>query len=133
MMPAPRWTMNVRYEFPDFAEGHCRRSYVSAGLDYNFRQDRFYAVDDTETATPAYALINLSAGMDIHVWNHRSTTKEKLACNKNCIELAITCQNLFNKVYQSHLSRLKYADGPGIAAMGRNICVKINIPLDFHL
>lgn len=121
MMPAPRWTMNVRYEFPDFAEGHCRRSYVAAGLDYNFRQDRFYAVDDTETATPAYALVNLSAGMDLHVWNH------------NCIELAVTCQNLFNKVYQSHLSRLKYADGPGIAAMGRNICVKVNIPLDFHL
>lgn len=45
----------------------------------------------------------------------------------------LRAQNLFNKVYQSHLSRLKYADGPGIAAMGRNICVKVNIPLDFHL
>lgn len=121
MMPAPRWTLGMRYEFPDFAEGHCRRSYVSAGLDYHFRQDRFYFVDDTETATPGYALFNLSAGMDIHVVGH------------NCIVLVVTCQNLFNKVYQPHLSRLKYADGPGIAAMGRNICAKINIPIVFHL
>lgn len=121
MMPAPRWTSNVRYEFPDFAHGHCRRPFLAAGLDYNLRQNRFYAVDDTETATPAYALVNLSAGMDLHIFGH------------NCIELSLSCQNLFNAVYQSHLSRLKYADGPGISAMGRNICMKVNIPLDFHL
>lgn len=133
MMPASRWTLAVRYEFPDFASNHCRRSYVSAGLDYNFRQDRFYAVDDTETATPAYAIVNLSAGMDLHVWGHRSAKKKTLACGNNCIKLAVTCLNLFNKVYQPHLSRLKYVGESGIAAMGRNVCLKINIPLDFHL
>ena len=121
MMPAPRWTASVRYEFPDFAHGHCRRSYIGFSTDYNLRQDRFYAVDDTEIATPDYALVNLSAGVDLHVFGH------------NCVELSLSCQNLFNKVYQSHLSRLKYTDGPGIHGMGRNICMKVNIPLDFHL
>lgn len=117
MMPAPRWTANGRYELPDLVHGHLRRSYVAAGMEYNLRQRRIYAVDDTETATPSYCLLNLSAGVDIHVWKH------------NCIELTICCQNLLNKTYQPHLSRLKYA---GYSAMGRNICVKINIPLDFH-
>lgn len=121
MMPAPRWTMNVRYEFKDFAHGHCCRSFLSMGMDYNLRQNNYYACDDTESATPSYALFNVSAGMDLHVLGH------------NCIELTICAQNIFDKVYQSHLSRLKYTDGPGISAMGRNICLKVNIPIDIHL
>lgn len=121
MMPAPRWTADVRYEFQTFAGGHCRRAFLGMGMDYNFRQSDIYALDQTETPTPAYALFNLTAGMDLHILGH------------NCMEINFCCQNLFDKVYQSHLSRLKYADGPGIAGMGRNFCVKVNIPLDIHL
>lgn len=121
MMPAPRWSSNVRYEFPTFAHNHCRRTFLGIGMDYTLRQNHFYALDDTETATPSYALFNISAGMDLHIFGH------------NCIELSVTCQNLFDKAYQSHLSRLKYADGPGIYSMGRNICMKVNIPVDIHL
>ncbi len=127
MMPAPRWTCDVRYEFPDFANGHCRRTFLSFGSEYNLRQSKFYAVDDTETATPSYALFNLSAGMDLHVFGH------------NCIELTLSCQNLFDKVYQPHLSRLKYVDTAspsgrqGISAMGRNFCVKVSVPIDIHI
>ena len=127
MMPAPRWTSNVRYEFPDFARNHCRRTFVAVGMEYNLRQDKFYALDDTETATPDYALFNLSAGMDLHLFGH------------NCIELTFSCQNLFDKVYQSHLSRLKYVDNAlsperqGFAGMGRNFCFKVSIPIDIHL
>lgn len=121
LMPAPRWSSQVRYEFPTFGRGRCRRTYVGLGMDYNFRQNHFYALDDTETATPSYALFNVMAGMDLHVLGH------------NCLELSLVCHNLFDTVYQSHLSRLKYAAGPGIAGMGRNVCLKVNIPLDFHL
>ena len=121
MMPAPRWTCNLRYEFPDMAHRHIRRMHFAANMEYNLRQDDFYALEDTETATPDYALVNISAGCDLHIFGH------------NCIELNMTLDNLFDKVYQSHLSRLKYADGPGISAMGRNLCVKVNIPIDIHL
>ena len=127
MMPAPRWTCNVRYEFPDFAHGHCRRSFLAVGMEYDLRQDKYYAVDNTETATPDYAVFNLSAGMDFHIFGH------------NCIELTLSCQNLFDKVYQPHLSRLKYTDvnqhtgRQGISAMGRNFCIKVSIPIDIHL
>ena len=127
MMPAPRWTCNVRYEFPDFARRHLRRTFLSAGMECNLRQSKFYAVDDTETPTPGYAIFNLSAGTDLHIFGH------------NCIELTFSCQNLFDKVYQPHLSRLKYIDTDpslgrqGISAMGRNFCIKVSIPIDIHL
>ncbi|MBQ0048763.1 MAG: TonB-dependent receptor [Bacteroidales bacterium] len=128
MMPAPRWTSLIRYEFPDFARKHCRRSYVSFGLVCHLRQNHVYTSDPladsdevNETPTPAYTTFNLSAGVDLHVLGH------------SCIELTLSCQNLFDKVYQPHLSRLKYADAPGVSAMGRNICFKVNVPLDIHL
>ena len=127
MMPAPRWIFSMRYELPDLLRGHLRRTHIAATMEYNLRQDNYYAVDDAETATPDYGIVNLSAATDIHIFGH------------NCIELTVSCQNLFDKVYQSHLSRLKYADvntvtgREGIAAMGRNICVKVNIPIDIHL
>lgn len=63
----------------------------------------------------------LSARMDLHILGH------------NCLELSIVCHNLFDKAYQPHLSRLKYADYPGISAMGRNVCLKVNIPIDVHI
>lgn len=132
MIPAPRWTCQVRHDIPTFANEHCQRTFISMGMEYNLRQNHFYGVDDTETATPAYALFNISAGMDLHILGHRSTKKETLACTKNCIEISLTCQNLFNKVYQSHLSRLKYTDGNGIAGMGRNICLKVIMPINIH-
>ena len=127
MMPAPKWTSDIRYEFPNFAKNHCRRTFLAFGMEYNFRQNKFYAVDNTETATPSYALFNLSAGMDLHIFGH------------NCIELTFSCQNLFNKAYQPHLSRLKYVDTgsltgrQGISAMGRNFCFKVSVPIDIHL
>lgn len=118
MMPAPRWSCNMKYYFHDFAHGHCQRSFLCLGMEYNLRQDNFHALDNTETATPDYAIFNLSAGMDLHVFGH------------NCIELSLCAQNLFDKVYQPHLSRLKYADVPGISAMGRNVCMKVNVPIN---
>ena len=45
--------------------------------------------------------------------------------------------NLTNKAYQNHLSRLKYTDvnpvtgRQGVLNMGRNIIVKLAIPLEF--
>lgn len=122
-MPAPRWNFDVRYNFPDFAHGSCRRAYLAAGMEYTFRQDHIYAFDDTETTTSDYALFNLSAGIDLHLLGH------------NCIELSLSCQNLFDKVYQNHLSRLKYIEGTngnGFHGMGRNVCLRANIPIDIH-
>ena len=82
----------------------------------------FYAADDTETSTPSYTLLHLSAGTDIRYRNRTACT------------ISVICDNLTNRAYQNHLSRLKYADiNPvtgrrGIYNMGRNITMKVSIP-----
>ena len=97
--------------------------YIAAGLDCYLRQSHIYSADDTETVTPGYALLSLSAGTDIQVMSR------KIA------ELYITADNLLNKAYQNHLSRLKYADvntvtgRRGVYNMGRNVTFKLVVPI----
>ena len=97
--------------------------YVAAGLDCYLKQTHIYSADDTETATPAYALFSLSAGTDLQI------------NGKKVAELYITADNLFNRAYQNHLSRLKYADENsvtgrrGVYNMGRNITFKVVVPI----
>ena len=50
-------------------------------------------------------------------------------------EFYITADNLLNKAYQSHLSRLKYCDvnhatgRQGVYNMGRNVVFKVIVPI----
>ena len=135
--PAPRWTSELKWEI--FHHSHStvnhhhtadtvHRSlfnnlYVAVGLDCYLKQTHIYSADDTETATPGYALLSLSAGTDIQVKG------------KKIAELYVTADNLLNKAYQNHLSRLKYADENavtgrrGVFNMGRNITFKIVVPI----
>ncbi|MBR6285272.1 MAG: TonB-dependent receptor [Muribaculaceae bacterium] len=122
--PAPRWQADVKWEI--LHDGRLfNNAFVSLGVDYNFEQNHYYRADGTETATPAYCLLNASIGTDVMLRGKRVA----------CVSIAGT--NLTNKAYQSHLSRLKYADvNPvtgqrGVLNMGRNIVFKIAIPLEF--
>ena len=122
--PAPRWQSDIKWEI--LHDGRVlNNASVSLGVDYNFKQDHYYRADDTETATPAYCLLNAAIGTDIMCKGQR------VAC------LSIMGTNLTNKAYQSHLSRLKYADinpvtgRQGVLNMGRNIIFKLTIPLEF--
>ena len=115
LIPEPRWNCDVRYQFP-------RNFYAQAQMEQHFRQSHFYAADDTETATPAYTLINIGAG-----WSWKQNSKTRFS-----IDLSVN--NLFDRAYQNHLSRLKYADlntvtgRRGVFNMGRNIVIKITAP-----
>lgn len=99
-------------------------AYVSVGVEHYFRQNHYYRVAGTETATPAYTLLNASLGTDILLRGGR----------KLC-ELYIIADNLLDCAYQSHLSRLKYADinnitgRQGIFNPGRNITFKVIFPV----
>jgi iron complex outermembrane receptor protein len=122
--PAPRWQTDVKWEI--LHDGRVlNNAFVSLGVDYNFKQDHYYSADNTETATPAYCLLNASIGTDIMCRGKR------VAC------LSITGSNLTNKAYQNHLSRLKYTDvnpvtgRQGVLNMGRNIIFKLAFPLEF--
>ena len=135
--PAPHWSSELKWEL--FHHSHStvnhhhashavHRSllnnlYIAAGLDCYLKQTHIYSADDTETATPAYALLSLSAGTDVQIRG------------KKVAELYVTADNLLDKAYQNHLSRLKYADENvvtgrrGIYNMGRNITFKVVVPI----
>ena len=136
--PAPKWSSELKWEL--FHHSHstvnhhhttdaAHRSplnnlYIALGLDCFLRQTHIYRADETETETPGYALLSLSAGTDIQVKG------------KKIAEFYVTADNLLDKAYQSHLSRLKYADvnvvtgRRGVYNMGRNITFKVVIPIN---
>ena len=149
--PAPRWSSELKWELLHHSHSTIRHHhsdygsalshiashvshavsglsfnnlYVAAGLDCCLKQSHIYSADDTETVTPGYALLSLSAGTDVQVRG------------KKIAELYITADNLLNKAYQNHLSRLKYADENvvtgrrGVYNMGRNITFKVVIPIE---
>ncbi len=91
-------------------------------IESNAAQTRFYAVDDTETRTEGYLLVNFSAGLSLK--NKKEQT---------IIRLQLQANNLFDITYQSHQNRLKYFEYysystsgyQGIYNMGRNLAAKI--------
>lgn len=114
--PAPRWNSDLRYDI--IRDGRTlTNTFVSLGLECYLRQDHVHTAYGTETPTPSYTLLNLTAGTDLR-WHRRTVAS---------VYLSVT--NLTDRAYQSHLSRLKYADGPGICNMGRSFCVKLLIPV----
>jgi iron complex outermembrane recepter protein len=80
--------------------------YLKLEADAYSHQAHFYGVDNSETFTKGYVLINIGTGATI----------------KDRYEVFLQADNLFNKTYQSNMSRLKYL---GIYNMGRNISLKL--------
>jgi iron complex outermembrane receptor protein len=100
--------------------------YARVQLEHTFAQNRYFSAFDTETATPGYTLINAGIGTDLAD-----------AKGRTLFSLFITANNLFDVGYQSHLSRLKYADYNasnghyGVFNQGRNVSVRLVVPLAF--
>ena len=121
--PAPRWTSELKWEVTHESRALLNNAFVSAGIECYLRQNHYYRADETETATPSYTLLNLSAGADVQ-WK-----------GKKVAEVYVNADNLLDRAYQSHLSRLKYADvNPvtgrrGIYNMGRNVTLRVVVPL----
>ena len=135
--PAPHWSSELKWELFHHSHStinhhhtaqHVNHSvfnnlYIATGLDCYMKHTHIYSADDTETATPGYALLSLSAGTDIQVKGRKMA------------EFYITANNLLNKAYQHHLSRLKYTDENtvtgrrGVYNMGRNITFKVVVPI----
>ena len=127
--PQPRWTASVRYDLQPHSTLHTSHStfanaYVSMGWECHLKQNHVHTANETETATPSYTLLNSSAGTDVQ--HH----------GKTLFTVYLTANNLLNRAYQNHLSRLKYADvnnvtgRRGVFNMGRNFGVKVVVPIE---
>ena len=122
MTPAPRWLSDLRYEL------FCDRPwidncYLQLTVDCNLRQNHYLAANQTETPTPSYTLLHLYAGADVK------------AKGRKLFSLYLALENIADRAYQNHLSRLKYTDincitqRRGVYNMGRNFSVRLVVPI----
>lgn len=121
LIPPFRTVSRIRFLLPRLTR-FVSDAYLQTEVETAATQNRFYAVDNTETATPGYTLVNMGIGFSIG----KDTQKS------NC-QVFINVNNLFNTAYQSHQNRLKYFEyfqsapngRSGIYNMGRNLAVKL--------
>jgi iron complex outermembrane receptor protein len=99
---------------------YIKNPFFKVGLDHDFGQNNYFSAFDTETATPAFTLINAAVGIGFNLFSETEPST-----------LLISVENLTDTAYQNHLSRLKYAPvNPatgriGIYNMGRNFNIKL--------
>jgi iron complex outermembrane recepter protein len=123
-IPPVHGISELQYDFTN-RNLHIINGFVKLAAAFSGPQNRPYLADNTETATPGYTLINAGVGAGF-------TNKQ----NKLLFNIYVFANNIFDVVYQDHLSRLKYFEpyptSPiahhGIYNMGRNISVKLDFP-----
>ena len=108
LIPANSITNTFRAEFSN-KDSWVKNSYSFITLNSVFNQDRISTFED---ATDGYTLLSIGLGGTVSLF-------------KTPLNVRITGNNLLNKEYFSHLSRLKY---DGIANIGRNISFGISAP-----
>ncbi|MDO7848930.1 TonB-dependent receptor [Hymenobacter sp. M29] len=124
-IPADRLQSELRANFRRQGK-RLTNPYARLQMERTFAQNRYFSAFDTETATPGYILFNAGVGTDVAD-----------AQGRTLFSLFVTANNLFDVGYQSHLSRLKYADfnaangRTGVFNQGRNVSVRVVVPLSF--
>lgn len=108
LIPANNWNNTIRTEFK--IKDWLSDGYARLNISTTFAQNN---ISGFETATKDYTLVNLGLG-------------GKVKIDKTVFDVSINGNNLFDKKYIAHLSRLK-ADG--IPNIGRNISVGVNFSL----
>ncbi|WP_324027593.1 TonB-dependent receptor [Maribacter sp. BPC-D8] len=109
LIPANNWANTLRFEFNKISESF-NNGYGFLTLKSYFAQNK---VSDFETVTDGYSLLNLGFGATVTISNQP-------------IEFKLSANNILDKEYISHLSRLKT---DGISNIGRNINLGISLPL----
>jgi iron complex outermembrane receptor protein len=109
LIPANSWTNTLRIEF-DKTKKWIDKGYTFVTLQSVFSQNK---VNAFETPSDGYNLLNCGLGGTVSVFEQP-------------IDVRISANNILNKTYISHLSRLKI---DGIPDIGRNISVGVSVPL----
>jgi len=139
-VPPTRVTADLKFPINPVS-GPIKNAYFKIGMRSDFQQNNVYQqyaiysglntaltpyeYAASKAATKGYTLFNIGAGGDI-------VAKGKTVC-----KLYLICNNLFNTAYIDYMSRFKYSPvnyttgRVGVYNMGRNLSVKLLIPLDF--
>mgnify|MGYP001157314630 FL=1 len=108
LIPANTWRNTFRTEFN--YKDWLKQAYSSLTLESTFSQNN---VDAFETTSANYNLLNFALGGDFYMKNIKFST-------------SLSINNLLNKTYINHLSRLK---NDGIFNQGRNIVLGVNFTI----
>ncbi|MDI1256853.1 MAG: TonB-dependent receptor [Flavobacterium sp.] len=105
LIPANNWNNTLRGEFD--IKNWLSDGFATLNISHTFNQDN---VSGFETKSNDYTLVNLGLG-------------GKIKLGKKAFEFNMNANNLFDKSYVAHLSRLKT---DGIPNIGRNIVLGVN-------
>jgi iron complex outermembrane receptor protein len=125
-IPSARWISELRAELLEKGKW-VRALNLSLEADHSFAQNQPFTGFETETATPAYTLIN--AGITAKITNGK----------RPLLSIYLLASNITDVAYQPHMSRLKYTDvnvatgRPGVFNMGRSYTIRVNIPFSFPI
>lgn len=108
LIPANNWNNTLRTEFK--IKNWLTNGFASLNVTTTLDQDK---VSGFETGSNGYTLVNLGFG-------------GKVKCGKTAFNVNVNGNNLFDKRYIAHLSRLK---NDGIPNIGRNIVLGVNFNL----
>ena len=108
LLPANKVNAGLRAEFNDGKT--FKGNFISFNMEHFLQQNN---IGQFETKTNDYTLFNMALG-------------GKMVLSKVAIELHFNINNLLNRNYVSHLSRLKT---DGIPNMGRNIVFGLNLSI----
>ena len=125
LLPPLRGRTELRATLPARTGRRLTATYLRASLDASARQNRFLALDNSETATAGYALLGLGAGTTLAGCTGRPVA-----------QLVVQVDNVLDAAYQAHLNRLKYFEyytaaptgRAGIYNPGRNVVLKVVVP-----
>ncbi|WP_264519856.1 TonB-dependent receptor [Flavobacterium sp. N1994] len=108
LIPANKWNNNLRGEFN--IKNWWKEGFATLNIESTFAQNNN---SEFETRTNDYTIINIGLG-------------GKITINKTTFNINLNTNNLFDKTYVSHLSRLK---SDGIPNIGRNIVLGVTFTI----
>ena len=108
LIPANKWNNNIKTEFA--STKYFKDSFAVLNVEYTLNQNN---PSQFETKSNDYTLVNLGFG-------------GKVVLGKTSFDVNLNANNLFDKTYISHLSRLK---SDGIPNIGRNIVLGVNFTI----
>ncbi|MGC4040723.1 MAG: TonB-dependent receptor [Flavobacterium sp.] len=108
LIPANKWNNNFRGEFN--IKNWWKEGFATINIESTFAQNNN---SEFETRSNDYTLVNLGLG-------------GKIIIGKSMFNFNLNANNIFDKTYISHLSRLK---SDGIPNIGRNIVVGVNFTI----
>ena len=105
LIPANQWKNNLKTNFN--ISNWFQKNYISAQINHTFNQNN---TSDFESQSKDYTLVNIGFGGEMNF-------------GKRKVDVYFNANNLFDKNYIAHLSRLK---NDGIPNIGRNIVLGLN-------